>query len=144
MQSPNGRDVEHASTLTLSPPGHSLTGDEAVLIGMAILCRCRLQRVSGVRPVASRVRLASADPVDGGPGPPGLGQCMSDPERGEGLNLGYVGREIQERPEGVISTSGLELPRHLRDATNMGPIEGLLIRRKPPYAPCEVHASMRN
>lgn len=66
----NGRGVGHVSALTLSTPGRSLTVDEAVLIGMAILFRSRLLRVPGDRPVASRVRLVSASPVVPGAGRP--------------------------------------------------------------------------
>lgn len=144
MQSPNGRKVEHASALTLSTPGRSLTVDEAVLIGMTILVRSRPLRVSGVRPVASRIRLTSADPVDGGPGAPGLGQCKSDPERGEGLDLSYVGREIQERPEEVISTSGLDCPGIYGTPSTWARSKGyrfVTSYRTPPH---RAHASIRN
>lgn len=48
------------------------------LIGVAILCHCRLQRVSGGRPVASRVRLSSTSTV-GVERPARLGSCIGIP-----------------------------------------------------------------
>lgn len=110
---PNGREVEHVFALTVSTSGRPLTVDETMLIGTApgLVTRSLFAvAYSGSRAIVPSRHVCgwSALPQRTLELAARLGQCMCDPERGDGLRLG-LGRESQGATGGAVLHSGLRI-----------------------------------